>query len=69
MKKEKVRIKVRLTKEEKEKALNDTVYRLKENSIRYASEHLEPTDLQGLQEIVKERKKLQNLKQMHIFID
>ena len=57
------------TKEEKEKALNDTVYRLKENSIRYASEHLEPTDLQGLQEIVKERKKLQNLKQMHIFID
>ena len=57
------------TNDEKVKALNDTIYRLKENSIKYASEHLDSTDLKGLQELVKERKNLQSLKQMHIFID
>jgi len=57
------------TKEEKEKALNETIYKLKENSIKYATKHLEATDMLGLSEIIKERKKLQKIKQMHIFID
>lgn len=54
------------TKEEKEKALNETIYKMKENSIQYASEHLEPTDLIGLQRIVEGKKELQKLKQLHI---
>ncbi|MCI8370826.1 MAG: DNA primase [Lachnospiraceae bacterium] len=57
------------TKEEKEKALSETVYKIKENSIRYASEHLDPTDLEGLQRIVNGRKELQNLRRLHIFLD
>lgn len=54
------------TKEEKEKALNETIYKIKENSIQYASEHLESTDLVGLQRIVESKKELQKLKQLHI---
>lgn len=54
------------TREEKEKALNETIYRVKENSIQYASEHLEATDIEGLQRVVMDKKKLQKLKQLHI---
>lgn len=57
------------TREEKEKALSETVYRIKEDSIRYATEHLEPTDLAGLQKIINDRKELQNLHGLHIFLD
>lgn len=57
------------TKEEKEKALNDTIYKLKENSIKNASENLDPNDMKGLADLVKERKNLQKLKEMHIFIE
>lgn len=57
------------TKEDKEKALNETIYKLKENSIKYATQHLDAADMTGLSEIIKERKKLQKIKDMHIFID
>ena len=57
------------TREEKEKALSETVYRIKEYSIRYASEHLDPTDLSGLQKVVNDRKELQKLHGLHIFLD
>lgn len=57
------------TKEEKEKALSETVYKIKENSIQYLSEHLEPTDLSGLQKIVNGKKELQKLRGLHIFLD
>ncbi len=57
------------TKEEKEKALSETVYKIKENSIQYISEHLDPTDLNGLQKVVNGKKELQNLRGLHIFLD
>lgn len=54
---------------DREKAVKETVIRVKENSIAYRSAHLEPTDLQGLQQIVKDKQTLQNMRKMHISID
>ena len=49
------------TQAEKEKALRETIIRLKEHSISYRSRHLEPTDLAGLQKLVADKKRLQEL--------
>lgn len=57
------------TKAEKEKALSDTVYKIKEYSIQFASDHLDPTDLAGLQKVLNDRKELQKLRGLHIFLD
>lgn len=54
---------------ERDKALKETILRVKDNSISYRSAHLEPTDMQGLQQIVVDRRTLQNMKKMHISID
>ncbi|MEY8518377.1 DNA primase [Lachnospiraceae bacterium 29-84] len=54
------------TKAEKEKALKETVIRLKENSIHYRSRHLEPSDLAGLQQVVADKRELQRLRQMDV---
>ncbi len=52
------------TQAEKEKALKDTVIRMKENSINERSKHLEPADLEGLQKLVADKKNLQLLRKM-----
>lgn len=57
------------TKEDKEKALKETVVRIKQNSIRYRSEHLAPTDMQGLMKLVTDKKDLEELEKVHISID
>lgn len=44
---------------EREKALNETVLRIKKNSLDYASKHA--TDIKELQEIIKEQANLQKL--------
>lgn len=54
---------------EKEKALKETVLRVKQNSIAYRSAHLDPTDMQGLQQLVADKRTLQNMEKMHISID
>lgn len=54
---------------ERDKALKETILRVKDNSITYRSAHLEPTDMQGFQQIVVDRRTLQNMKKMHISID
>ena len=54
---------------ERDKALKETILRLKDNSITYRSAHLEPTDMQGLQQLVADKRTLQNMEKMHISID
>lgn len=54
---------------ERDKALKETILRVKDNSISYRSAHLEPTDMQGLQQLVTDKRTLQNMEKMHISID
>lgn len=54
---------------ERDKALKETILRVKDNSISCRSAHLEPTDIQGLQQIVADKRTLQNMEKMYISID
>ena len=54
---------------ERDKALKEPILRVKDNSISYRSAHLEPTDMQGLQQLVADKRTLQNMEKMHISID
>ena len=48
-----------LTEQEKERALNETVYKIKKDSLDYRNSHA--TDLEELQNIIKEQAELQKL--------
>lgn len=54
---------------ERDKALKETILRVKDNSISYRSAHLGPMDIQGTQQIVADKRTLQNMEKMHISID
>lgn len=56
------------TQDELEKALKETVIRVKQNSMKYRSEHLPPTDMAGLMKLVEDKKSLEELERMHISI-
>lgn len=56
------RLKEVTTPAEKEKALWETVVRLKENSINARSKQLEPTDMEGLQKLIADKKELERLR-------
>ena len=56
------------TKEEQEKALKETVIRVKNHSIEEAGRTLGPTDIRGLQKLMEAKKDLQKLYQMQISI-
>lgn len=51
-----------VTPAEKEKALWETILRLKENSINYRSKHLEPTDMEGLQKLIADKKNMEDMR-------
>ncbi len=57
------------TKADMEKALKETVVRIKQNSISYRSANLGPTDLAGLQQLVADKRQLEQLEKLHISID
>lgn len=57
------------TKEDKEKALKETIVRIKENSIAHRSKALAPTDMDGLMKLVQDKKALEQLERMHILLD
>lgn len=57
------------TRAEREKAVKETVIRVKENSINYRSAHLDPTDMQGLQRLIEDQRMVQDMRKMHISID
>ncbi len=63
------RIKELKTKEEREQALKETILRVKANSIDWQTMHLDPTDMAGLQRLMEEKRKLEDLQKLHISID
>ena len=63
------RIKELKTKEEQEQALKETILRVKAHSIDHQTMHLDPTDMAGLQHLMEEKRKLEDLRKLHISID
>lgn len=57
------------TKDDMEKALKETIVRIKQNSIDHHSKALAPTDMEGLMKIVQDKKALEQLEKTHISID
>ena len=57
------------TRQEKEKALKETILRIKKNSMDVRSGKLEPTDLAGLQRLIEDKKQLAQIQKMHISLD
>ncbi len=58
---------------EKMQALSDVICNMKEHSINYRSSRLDPTDMQGLQEVMRDKKALEQWKEngirLHISFD
>ncbi len=63
------RIKELTTKEEQQQALKETILRVKAHSIDWQTLHLDPADMAGLQRLMEEKRKLEDLKKQHISID
>jgi DNA primase len=57
------------TKSDMEKAIKETIIRIKQNSIDYHSKQLAPTDMGGLMKIINDKKSLEQLEKLHISID
>ncbi len=57
------------TPEEREKALKETVVRVKAHSIGEAAARLDPTDIRGLQRLMEAKRQLQDLEKLHISIN
>jgi len=54
------------TKNDMQKAIADTLLRVKKASIDYKTKNLEPTDIQGLQDLIREQRALEDLKHLKI---
>ena len=63
------RIRELSTVKEQEKALKETILRVKEYSIERAARMLEPTDIAGLQKLMEEKRMLQTPEKLHISIN
>ena len=63
------RIQKLTTKEEQEKALKETIIRVKTHSVDEATRLLDPTDIAGLQRLMAAKRNLQDLQKLHISID
>ncbi len=57
------------TAREQEKALMETVIRVKNHSIEEATKSLDPTDIKGLQRLMNAKRELQDLQKLHISIN
>ncbi len=57
------------TKSDMEKALKETIIRIKQNSIDFRTKHAVPTDLNAMMQIVEDRRALEKLEKLHISID
>jgi DNA primase len=54
---------------DREKALKETIIRIKRNSIDYRTKHTAPDDLEALLSIVEDKRALEKLEKLHISID
>ena len=52
-----------------EKALKETIIRVKQNSLNYKEAHADPTDMIAMMRFIEERKGLQQLEKLHISIN
>ena len=57
------------TKQEMQKAIKETIIRVKQNSIEARSKALDYADMKGLAELVLEKKQLQALEQLQIHFE
>lgn len=57
------------SKQDREKALKETIVRVKQNSISFRSANLAPTDMVGLQKLVADKRQLEALEKLHISIN
>ena len=57
------------TQSEMEKALKETIIRVKQNSLSYREAHADPTDMMAMMQFIEERKGLQQLEKLHISIN
>ena len=57
------------TQNEMEKALKETIIRVKQNSIEVRESRANPTDINAMMQFIKERKELQQLEKLHISIN
>lgn len=63
------RIKELTSLREEEKALKETVIRVKSHSIEAATRRLDPADMAGLQRLMEAKRELQDLHELHISIN
>lgn len=56
-------------KNDREKALKETIIRIKQNSIDYCTRNNNPTDLAAMMKIVEDKRALEKLEKLHISID
>ena len=49
--------------------MKETIIRIKQNSIKYRSGYLAPTDMAGLMQLVTDKRDLEELEKLHISID
>lgn len=63
------KIKELSTLREQEKALKETIIRVKNYSIDMATKNLDPTDIVGLQRLMNAKRELQDLAKLHISIN
>lgn len=56
-------------KEEQEQALKETILKVKTNSINEKTVNLDPSDMVGLQKLMKEKRTLEELRKLHISIN
>lgn len=63
------RIRELTTEEEKDRAIKETIIKVKNNSIDHQTMSLDPTDMVGLQRLMESKRKLQNIGKLHISLD
>ena len=56
------------TLEEKEKAIKETLMKVKNNAIEYKTKNLDPTDIVGLQKLMDAKKQIEQIKNLQIQI-
>ena len=57
------------TQSDMEKALKETIIRVKQNSLNYREAHADPMDMIAMMQFIEERKGLQQLEKLHISIN
>jgi DNA primase len=55
-----------MDEKEQQKALKETIVRMKRESLRRKSQEMSPTDIDAMQQLIEEQRQLEQLEKMHI---